>query len=189
MRPDPTPSPLEYAQPTTRSGGIPHFRPVALTLGLGGFAANLLFIVLAAWCVIRAREAHDQLLINPGAVGRAFAPQEIEALRHPLRLWAAAVAFGAAALFGLLLAVHLSLSVTGFDDDAPELLQRLAFYVRWKGWGVAATAAALVWLSLEDQAFWEAATPISTGPPLLITALLIGFGVLPLWWVRRRVRG
>jgi hypothetical protein len=192
MPPDRAPTPLEYARPTTRSGGIPHFRGVALTFGLFGVAANLLFIVLAAWCVVRAGDAQAQLRVDPRAFGREVAPETIESLRRPVSLWLSAAAFASASLFGLLLATRLALAVASLDDDAPEFRRRLASYVRWKGAGVAATAATLVWLSLADQAFWEGATrhhPLDNGPPVLITATVVGYGLLALWWVRRGVRG
>jgi len=185
----PAASTLDYASPQTKGDSLRIVIDLFVFAAIG-FAANLGFIALSIWVLHRSAWAYHDLTQNPHAYGRDVGPTTIALLRRPLTLWISVLVFALAAAFGALLARHLFIAAIQRHSRSAQSLRRFQEYRFWKPIGTFVTAAAFYWSTAEDNHFWNAATrhiPIGSGPPVLSTIMLIICGLLPAWWVSRRL--
>jgi hypothetical protein len=181
---------LAYASPGAKAGRW-WFRPVLVGIAVLGLAANGFFICVSVETLDRASWAYHELVQNPRAYGRLVDPATVASLREPVGLRLAHGAFVVAAAFGMLLAVDLLAAARLLDRRPGDAARRLARYRRVKPFGAALTAASFFACSVTNQLFWEAATrhsPVGGGPPVLETAALLGFALLPCAWIPKDVR-
>lgn len=183
-------STLDYASPQTKGDSLRVVIDFFVSAAVG-FAVNLGFIALSIWSLHRSAWAYHDLTQNPHAYGRDVAPRTIALLRQPFTLWISELVFALAAAFGALLALHLFIAALQRHSRPDQSLRRFQEYRFWKPIGTFMTAAAFYWSTTEDNHFWNAATrhiPIGSGPPVLSTIMLIICGLLPAWWISRRLR-
>ena len=178
--------PLDYAR---ASSNLAMLTPIGILYAILGIFANIGLILLSIRNVCKAQEAYSILLANPQYYGRLISLATVAELRTPVRLWIASSLLIAASAFGLLLAIHLVLTVAR-ERTAQGFLPASGFYARWKLLGASLTATTFFWATFENDQFWMTATrhiPVGSAPPIFSSIVLLLGAILPAVWIRRQL--
>jgi hypothetical protein len=182
---------LNYAAPRTSNVKPWHFWTGSAVLAFFGIVANLAFIIMTTGNLHRASWVRGELMQNPRAYGREIDRATIQKLREPTGVWVAGCAFGGAAAFGVLLATELMMAAIQARWKPDSSYRRLQNYRRWKPAGTALTVLTFFWTGCQMHAFWCTASrhvPVGSGPPYLVTLLLLVCAMLPIIWTSQAIR-
>jgi hypothetical protein len=190
------PHSLEYASAGTRSAVQPFFKSILLAMAMVGAGMNCLFVYDVVGRLHRAHWAYRDLMQNPRAYGRTIRPEWIAKLEEPRELWYSAGAFIVASTFGLLLAIHLMVSIYWLVRQPERGMAGLRRYRLWKPWGTVATVGTALWFSGAASWVWRVATahsPIQAFPPfvenVVFAGVFFGCALLPWWWIGKERDG